>query len=539
MKRCTIVSFLVVGAAVAASPGEPACAGSTMTFRNNMLPGHLTQHRIIRTTRRTAPRRDRVETLVWEQRGRLVQCNIDEPTPGSVMIYQMMADGPAKVLKLFHDDKPVEPAPAAGLYNLPQPSTRLHSATMTARDAPVQPPLADPVSRVILHMLLDFAHWPVKKIEAGHRWERPLKLDEFEGTQRFEFVDLVRVDGDMTARVRLAVVGKFVGKLEREFAFGGAEALIHWSRPDRALTRLDGQIAYQRVRDGKPDEFDVRVSVRRTDLRLLDEAAQEEVKVQLTAFSEALKEQRGGDVVEVMRRCRDFRAAWPKSLWMPAIAQLERQAAPARSGSLSARELRTLLAQTIVTWEAARQTGETDLAEKTEKAFARLAAENRSKLAGLGRDKDETVRSSAVFALAFSPSPDDAAAVARALSDKSPRVRSMALAGLAARRSDKVSVEALLKLMDDADPGVRRRACQAVAACIPPEHYSIVAVVDRAARLMVHDEADLVRREAIRTIAAIGAPADVGALKDALKRELNQGNRREIERAIEVLQNRE
>lgn len=517
---------------------DAAEAAQRMNFRNNLLPGHLTQHKLLRTTRRTIEKPEHVETLIWQQQGKLTQCNISEPKPGSVMMYQMIADQQAKVLKLFRGDQLISPTPAAALFNLPQPSTRLHSVTMTARDAPAHVPLADRVNRTILHMLMDFAHWPQKQIPVGHRWERRLKLDDFEGTQRMEFVELTKIDGDMTARIAMSIEGKFGGKLEREYTFKKAEAILMWSRPDRVLTGMEAQVAYERQREGKPEEYDMRLSVTLSDARLLNDDAQEQVKVQLTAFSEALKAQREGHAVDVLRRCRDFRDSWPRSLWLPAVAQLEAQAAPQRAGTLSTREVRNLLVQNIVTWEAARSTNETDLVEKTEKVFARLADEHRAKLASLARDKEESVRAGAIFALAFSTDPGDAQTVGRALRDKSSQVRSMALAGLAARRDENVSVEALLKLMGDSEAVVRRRACQAAAACIPPEHYSIVAVVEKTAHLMIHDETDMVRREAVRTMAAIGAPADVESLKQALRHELNHGIRQEIEKAISTIEAR-
>ena len=112
------------------------------------------------------------------------------------------------------------------------------------------------------------------------------------------------------------------------------------------------------------------------------------------------------------------------------------------------------------------------------------------------------------------------------------RSRHFLAAGLAARGKSDVNANLLIASLDDKESIVRRRACQAVAACIEPEHYSIVAVTDKLAGLMIDDENDLVRKEAIRALAAVGAPADIPRLEKALTHELNQTNRAEIDKAI-------
>jgi HEAT repeat protein len=114
----------------------------------------------------------------------------------------------------------------------------------------------------------------------------------------------------------------------------------------------------------------------------------------------------------------------------------------------------------------------------------------------------------------------------------------MALAGLAARGSPDVSSELLLALCDDEKPIVRRRACEVVAACMTPEHFSAVQLVEKINNLMVFDKSDDVRLAAVRALAVIGTPADVPKFEKALTHELNQGIRAEIEKSIEKVQAR-
>lgn len=534
--RPPALCLLALGLAACPAPlrGEP---GDAMTFKNNLLPGQLTEHRLTRVIRRAVQKDKISETLVYRQAAAWLRCNIDEAKPGSMMLYQMMVDQPPKVVSVTRGGRKVAPTPAASRFNLPKGSTRLHSATVTARDAPVQAPMVDPVQHGIIMALLDFAHWPAGSVSAGHRWERDFSCEGFEGTQTFEFVDLVKVGDQMAARVTLFVEGRFTGGLEREYSFDKGQAILYWSRPERMLVKMEAQAAYKRVRGAKPERYELKLNVDLVRSKSLSEDEQELVKVQLTAFAQALEKLRAKDAKSALAICRDFRGRWPDSPWLPAVAELEGQAAPkpASDDRLSAEQLKKVLVQTIVAWEAARSTGEHDLRDKAVDTLAQLANEYRTKLARLARDKDDAVRSQAIFAIALGDSPDDLAIVQSAVKDKVPKVRAMALAGLAARGKSDVNVDILIARLDDKESIVRRRACQAVAACVEPEHFSIAALADKLGRLMVDDENDLVRKEAIRALAAVGAPADIPRLEKALTHELNQANRAEIEKAIAAL----
>ncbi len=526
-------------AALPASARGPS-GGGTMSFKNNLLPGQLTEHRVKRVTRRTMQKGDVSEVLTYQQNADWLHCNIDEPKPGSAMLYQMMVDHPPTVVKVTRDGKKVSPTPEASQFNLPLGSTRLHSSATTSRDAEVQAPITAPVQQAVLTGLLDFAHWPAGTVVAGHRWQRDFSCEGFAGTQTFEFVDTVKLGDTMTARVTLFVEGHFTGGLEREYSYGKGQALMYWSRPDRTLLKMEGQADYERNREGKPDQYHLKLNVDLATSKQLTDDEQEQVKVELTVFAEALKKYRAKDVKSTLEICRNFRSQWPKSRWLPAVAELEAQAAPKPSeqSRLSADQLKKVLMQTIVAWEAARTSGEHDLQEKARGTLAQVAIEYRVKLEKLARDKDSSVRSQAVFALAMGKNPEDAAIVQKAINDKSPTVRAMALAGCVARGRSDIHADLLIARLDDDEAGVRRRACQAVAACVPPEHFSIVKIVEKLDHLMVYDDSDLVRKEAIRALAVVGAPADIPRLEKALTHEMNHDNRDEIEKAIKALRNK-
>ncbi|HVP13560.1 MAG TPA: HEAT repeat domain-containing protein [Phycisphaerae bacterium] len=535
------MSALLAIAGLATLP-PPVCAEppQKMLFKNNTLPGHLTQHLISRVIQRTSRRKKYVETLEYKQQAAWIQCNIDESKPGTTVLYQMMADQPAEVVRVLHGKKKVEPTPPAEDFSLAAGSTRLQSTNATPRDAPIQVPLTESVERVLLQSLLDFAHWPAKSVEAGHRWQRDIDFGSFKGTQTFEFVDIAKVNGQSAARLTLYVEGKFAGPLEKDYVFDKGQAIIYWSRPDRALLKMEAQAFYRRLRERSLEEYKLKLDVGLIKLEMLTEKEQDTIRDQLTVFATALKNQREGQEKDALGLCRQFREKWPKSMWLPAVDDLVRQMTPrvVETKRYSPEELRETLVKTVVAYEAARTNGEYDYVERTRRVLEGLAVDYHATLKKLAQNEDDAVRSQAVFALAFGKRPDDLVLVQKAARDESPRVRAMALAGLAARRSPDVSAELLASLLDDEKPVVRRRACEVVAACMTPEHFSAVQLVGKLDHLMVFDDNDAVRLAAIRALAAIGTPADIPKFEKALTHELNQENRAEIERSIEKLKAR-
>lgn len=533
--RLTTLSALVAVLAItSAAQGQDK---QQIEFRNNLLPGHLTRHRIKRVIERTGERGKDTEILKYGQVATWLQCNIGETTPGKMMVYQMMVDRPAEVIGVKRDGKRVKPKPAAADYSLSKGSTRLHSATVTPSDGAAQVPLTDAVERVVLQTMLDFANWPRKRLDAGHRWERTFEIPGFKGKQTFEFVDLMRMEGDVTARLTMYVEGSFTGALEGEYTFDKAQAIIYWLRMDRSLLKMDAQAFYERKRPNKPDAYKLKLDVEMQDKRLLDDEQCDLIKDQMTLFSQALDKQRQRFPKDARELCREYRKRWPESMWLPAVEELESRTYPQDQGAprLSDKAIKDVLVKSVLAHEAAVENSEYDLMEATQSTLAALAREYRSKLKKLARDKEAGVRSRAVFALAFGDKPDDLSIVQKAVRDKSSQVRALALAGLAARRSPATNVELLLIAMEDKSAKVRCRACEAIAVCVPPEHYAVVTIAERMQRLIIHDDSASVRIAAVRSLASVGAPADIAILEEALDHEADFVVRDEIHRAIETL----
>lgn len=521
-------------------PAPAAQAGSETTFKNNLLPGHLTIHRLHRETTRKAKRKGYTEKLVYTQTAEWTQCNLDEGAPNRMTVYQLMVDGPARVRSLKRGKDRVRPAPQADAFGLAQPSTRLTSEIKTPRDAPVQVPNCLPVEKAVLRLLLDVAHWPAKAIPPGHRWERPIDDAQFRGTQSFQFVDIERGREGSVARLTLYVQGEFRRGLAEDWRFGKGQAIVYWSRMDRTLLKMEARAEFARIRPTGDEDYELKLTVDAKEMTTLgDERVEQELK-QLNVFAEALQLQRAGDEGNARSVCARFLDAWPDSLWRPAVEELQAQSTRrvAAAPVLTPSQINDLLGRGVIAWEAARDTLDYDLMDRTRDGLAALIGEHRSRIHALATGGDEAARASAAFALAVGGNEGDFRLAQKAARDNSPRVRAMALAGLAGRASRDTSVELLMLVLADDAPQVRRRACQAVAACVPREHYAIAQLAERLIRVMIDDNDTLVRRHAIRALAAIGAPADIPALEKALTHELDKTNRREIEKAIKNLQER-
>lgn len=513
-----------------------------MTFRNNLIPGHMTKHNIDRVMRRTTKLPTHEETVSYARRSEWVQCNVDEDKPGNVKVYQMMADRPPKVLSAYQGKERVKPTPDVARYNLISGSPSLYSAIRTPRDATVEVlPITEPAEQAVLAGLLDVAHWPRKSIEVGHRWQRNVDYAGFTGTQTFEFKELGRIGGQVVGQLTLFVEGDFTGALAREYKFGKAQAVIYWSRLEQLMIKIEGQATYVQERGSRNDEYELKLDVGLDGEKRLGEGLQAVNVKQLNAIAGAVTDLASGDKKAAYFACSAFHDRWPDSVWLPAVKSIVTRATHREKTAkrLSERQFTKLLRKSVVAWQAALENEDFDLLSRTRSALRTAADDYRARLRKLMKGNHDADRGRAVFAIAFSSRPADLALVEKGVEDTSPIVRALALAGLAARRSQLTDPEILLAALNDKDDLVRRRACEAVAACIPREHAQIVALVQTVTRLVTSDETAIVRRAAARTLAAIGSRADIAVLQRASDTENDAGVQKELRRAIESLTDRE
>jgi len=534
MRTATAIACLIVSGAAAAS------AAPSMSFRNNLAPGFMTEHTVLRTIRRTTPRRDHVETLVYTRQTDWVRCNVTESRPGQAKVYQMVSEGRPKVVKLFRNKDEVRALPPASEFHLVSGTTSLHGDTMTSVDGQSQPPRTDPVERAILHAMLDVAHWPRSAISPGHRWQRDLAVEGLTGTQTLEFIKTHKINGESAGRLKLTVEGKFTGLLGQEYTLGKIEADLDWSRAERCLLALEGQASFQRRREGAFEDFDLKTTVALKRRGALDEAAQDRNLRQLNDFASALADLNAGSKGKAAQACERFRATWPDSVWMPAVDALQTRASdrPPTVERLTAAQVQDALAKSFIAWQAALEKDDPDLKAKTRRALKGLATDYRGRLRTMSQSQDESQRASASFGLAFGERPADLGIVIKGCKDASPTVRLLSVMGLIARKDPATDVATLKTLLTDSDRAIRRLTCEAIAACIERDHPERDAMIAALNQVMQHDRADKTRRAAVTALATLGSAQDIPLLEKALRSEADSPVREEIERAIEALRKR-
>lgn len=518
-------------------PAATSVAKDKMSFRNNTLPGHFTIHSVVRQTKRVAPRRDFKETIEYVQRGEWVQVNLDEPKPREVTVYQMFSETRPEIVSLYRGAERIRALPSPSEFNIEAGATYLNSERRTRRDNPFKPPSGETAQEVIMDIMLDVAHWDGKSIEAGHRWERDIQNGYFTGVQRFEFAGVENTQIGKVGAVRMIVEGEFTGPLARSHKFGKSRAVIYWANLEKTFAGLEARVEFARRRPAGDETYQMRIDLNLKRAETLNEEQSETLRQQLTVFAEALNRFNRKDYAGARDACRQFRSAWPGSIWQPAVDELElKTVSSVPTRRMKSSEVLDAIKQCLTTWESALKNQEYDRLDRTRETLIRLNEESGSKILRLTRHESSKARAAAAFALAFSVDAGDFQSVQKATRDASPRVRGMALAGIAARGDAKTSAEMLLLRLADGHPMVRARACRAVAACISREHYSIGQIARQLNDMIANDESSTVRIESIRAIAAVGAPADIDNLQTAKANETSRRVREEIDIAIKRLQ---
>ena len=512
---------------------DPARAGDVI-LRNCVDPALLTTHEITTTLVRATRRKDATEESVLEIRSRLVRAHLDESQPGQVKVAAMLVTGPAKVVSLKRDGKPVTPVPAPDAFNLPSGATVLKTLPQTFSDGPVVAPSLGPVEGAMAAILLDVAHWPRGGIGVGDSWERPVQRASLDGTQRFTLIQTAQIERESVAVVEMAFSGAFSGDLAEAYRIDEIRARYVWARADRVLVRLGGQARYHRVRDNEvtPHLVNVEVALKQRDR--LSEEQQEPLRTSLTDFANALSESQADRPEKVVTACALFREKWPSSVWMPAVDELDRKALrqikPA--GRLPPDALTMAVTELAMHWQAAQATGDEDLEARTQRSLRQLVEEQDGGIRAMMKGADVGQRALGVFAWSFGESPSHYAKVVEALGDKSPRVRAWAANGIAARRDPSTDPATLRRLLADDDATVRAKGCLAVARCLPAGEPPVGRLRD-ALLALLQDAEKMTRLEAARALGVVGAADEVAALRAAREKETDDDCIKALDRAID------
>lgn len=519
---------------------QAASAGDKTAIKNNLIPGHFTQHRISRVIHRKVQKQGAVEELIYRQSGDWVQLNVNEPKPGGVRSFQMMVDRPAKVVSLFDGPRKVSPTPPPEYFGLSRGNTRLHTLERKPREAPVLLPLCDPAESAVLATLLDFAYWKPSAVSPGEKWAHDVNSPDFKGSQEMEYIELLKARDETALVLTMYVTGQFKGDLDKNYTFKKGQAIIHWARMDRTLLKLEARAEYTRKRPNGDEDYvmELNVDLRKTksyDIDQLDDQVE-----QLIWFDRANRAKSTGDKAVARRISAEFRRRWPGSNWTPAFDELERAMNPAadRPRELKSSELSRLLGESLIKWEAAINGRDYDIQDQVRRLLSSTCRDYGIDVRRLAKRGPSKQRAPAVFALAFSDSADDFYLVQKYARDDSAAVRAMALAGMAARRDPDTSVELIIIVLADKKAIVRRRACEAAAACVPREHFSIDKICGDLAGLLLNDESRSVRLQAAKALGALGGPSDLKQLDKALSHELETDVRDAVKSAAKSIRQR-
>ncbi|MEE8170401.1 MAG: HEAT repeat domain-containing protein, partial [Phycisphaerae bacterium] len=434
----------------------------------------------------------------------------------------------------------IRPPPGPEVFGLPpEGSAQLNTHLQTVWDGAASVPQLRAVDAVVVSLLLDVAHWPRGSVELGHTWSRPIGTEDFQGAQNFTLRESSRLDDERVAVIEVNVEGAFRGPNTAGYRFDGATAKFIWARGDRVIVRLDGNVRYHRAADAADEPHIATLSMVLAKRVRLTEAGQSLVRRSLADVAMALADYEAGRYSQTVAACTLFADRWKRSPWLPMARWIEERAvAKSRGGRrMNAVQLTRALAELVVRWDAAVSEDDIDLEGRVRRGFTQILSAQKSDVRAMLRSKDENVRALAVFAWAFGESPNHYLAVADAVEDASPRVRAWAANGLAARGGPNIDLDILLRLLNDEALEVRARGCMAVSRCLPQDEPLAGRARDRLL-VLLSDDHEAVRLEAISAFARLGSPIDVAALEAARTAEVNASCAAALDRALERIKTR-
>jgi HEAT repeat protein len=531
MSRWTIAAALlcVHAGAFAAPPRE-------YRLYNDVTDRRLTSYHIERTIRRATERAGREETLTFSRSSRWVRLQLLAERRGNSKLVQMIVDEPPQQVAVLRNGRPVEAEPDPLELRLDPGSTRLSTDDWNKTDTPCLVPACEPSQQAAIFALLDVTHWPRGGQQVGDRWDTPIASELFSGTQSVALKDSGRIGDRTYLKLEISVTGRFRGKAARDGAdFVGGTATVLWPYGRNVLESLEGTAAWKR--GDERYEMKLRATIASNEVLSIDAA--NDLIDQLNAINAAIVDKNGGKLAEARAACAAYVEKWPNGLWRPAIDYLAADLDPQRNRSIAEAEFRQRVLASLKRWQDAGNRDDEAALDAARAELRILADEERARLLDLMKHESQNVRASTAFTLAFGSSAENLAAIQAAARDPSPRVRGWALYGIAERGSRETDVSVLADALGDEDPVVRARACEAVAACVPPGSPRMPELRERIFDLLLHDHRDGTRLAAAVAMGKIGTRDDLERLRKSIKHETSGKIRQRIERAIGQIQRQE
>lgn len=521
-----LLALLVAGAVLmTAAPTH----GQQVTLRHRMSAGAVSLYDVRLEILRTPADPDLADAHAQRLSGRLTRAFFHEAQPGQATCAQMVE------LEPDPDDEPVEvDLPAALMETLPLPPPRrvqLSVAPATVADAPFLVPARTSGSRAMLALLLPVAPWPEHPVAQGDTWEHAARVAgvTIPLTWRVERVESRGGDRLATVTVTSDVVA---GETPRAARLPRSRATLVWSARRRDLLSLDGDVAYHEPVHAGGAAVTMRVEIRRTDDRMLSEQREATERQALIRLADAIAAYQREDITFARQALHEFKRRWPTSMWEPMAAHLAERIERERvqASPLPLAELRETLATLMALWASAEREHDLEVLASCRRSLAHITDVNREELIRLLDDDDAQLRTAACFAMAFGGVPGDLARLQERFTDEDARVRATALLATAIRGSPLADLDRIIRATRDAQPSVRRRACQALAAsleedaaALPDARRALIARLEDDVPEVVFAAAEALRQwgtredlEQIEQVARQTRHADLRAALEAL-----------------------
>jgi hypothetical protein len=332
--------------------------------------------------------------------------------------------------------------------------------------------------------------WPETPVSVGGSWKRPFALGSAKGEQRYQLDAIDRKGRDQFAKV--TVITSFDDDVEFEHEqIVSARSELVWSISGRELISLDGRLTYLTPPETGAEEAAVHVTMQRTSQRRWTRNRRGDEREALIEMTRAVTAYRLDNESRVTDICERFLRQRRTSIFRPLAAYLARQV-ESRHKPLPIDALKERLVELLAGWHRSEIDSDVERREKLKSDFARLMEVNRTEIVRLLDDESADFRAVACFAIAFGEAPADIARIQKACSDPAEHVRQWAMSALALRGSTLTSQDVLIAGLDDPDPTVRRRACQAIETCTPEDSPAAATAIAAVAERLNDESADVV-----------------------------------------------
>ncbi len=516
---------------------QPAAAlAIKIRLRNDLNEGALAVYDVTIRGERTTPSLAYEETIRFTQTGRLVLLVLDQPDRYTARRAWMMDLGLPQDVTVLRDGAPVADPPSAKALGLPPKAAQLMISPINSERAPASPVGGSRVQRAGLMLALDFAQWPDRVLAEGETWETPADRPELAGTWTHTYTQMSGRGADRMAKGTFSFAGELAGDYAGAARIRDVQGTWTWRVAKRALAEATATVTLAYGPDDAPRTLTMEVTLDLARQKRLESDALTAARAQLAELDKLSQALNAGDPA-AQSGLEQFVKDHPQSLWLPVAQGLaDRQAfESATLDELTEEQVLATLTKVIRAWHGAEAQGKVELLAPLRATLEELMEAQGPMLRRLSSTGDPNVRAMATFCVAFGGDEQDRLLVEKAAGDDEIVVRLWAAYGLAQRRDTAVPGELIVALLEDQDPRVRQRACEAAATCVAEDAAHRDAVFRRLVRLVTEDDNESVKNRAAAAIEALATPADLPVLIETEAKVELPFARRQLEATIRRL----